>query len=300
MYLKQAIKDRCDYLTKQAAQERIGDWAYNQIGTNLSNAILPVGGVANPVGSVMGLMEGDAKKALKERGNPALSLIPGVGPYRQGVVARAVADESGPRGRKQLLHEILGQLGGTLAGGVAGAGAGALIGGLADGEEGAGVGALVGGGVGLLSPVLAAALLAAVKRTRTPKEQSKHDKESNLAANYLPGVGLYNYYKRLGSGYDRYFEGKEKINKNAAERSLRISGILRKLAEAPATGQPGLAPRVKGLTPQEEAARKAQNRKIIQQRTAKAQAEADARAKQQQLGAGTTAGSPGVKRALMD
>jgi hypothetical protein len=213
MYLKEAIH-------KQALKERIGDAVLGGLGSGVLGATVPFGRIPTIIGTASGLTEENAKKELKDRGSIVKSIIPGVGPYRQALIARAVADESGKRGRQQLKHEIFGGATGTLTSMLAGAGIGAGAGALTEGTDDAALmGALIGGTTGALLPHLSAATLALMKNTRTKKEQSEHEKK-NLALNYIPGVATYNQLKRLGSGYDRYFEGKEKINKNAGDQSM--------------------------------------------------------------------------------
>ena len=216
MYLKDAIR-------KKAAAERIGDWAGGGVSDAVTGALLPGGQLLGIGGYLKGLTEEDAEDELKERGSVAKSIIPSVGKYRQGQVMRAVADKSGKRGRKQLLHEVLGgitgRIGSAVAGGAIGAGVGNAIGNDNPWDDNTMLGATLGAGAGALLPEMTAGILALVKKTRTQKEQSEHE-EDNLAKNYIPGVGAYNKYKRLGTGYDQYFEGKTKINKNAGDKSM--------------------------------------------------------------------------------
>jgi hypothetical protein len=214
MHLTSAIQ-------KQALRERIGDAVMGGLSTGLTGALIPGGNLAGVAGTITGYLDEDAKDELKQRGSLAKSLIPGVGPHRQALIGRAVADESGKRGRKQLLHEVLGNYAGTTAGALGGAALGAAGGAALDPTDTDMIayGAMGGAVAGAMAPVMTAGLLALIKNTRTEKQQKEHE-QGNLALNYIPGVGAYNQYKRLGTGYDRYFEGDEKINKNAGDQSM--------------------------------------------------------------------------------
>lgn len=86
------------------------------------------------------------------------------------------------------LSEVLG----TTASTYGGAAAGGLAGGAAAGPAGAAGGLLAGA----YAPILLSGVLALTKDTRDTEEQA----EANLDTlkNYLPGVGTYNWWKRMG------------------------------------------------------------------------------------------------------
>jgi hypothetical protein len=197
---------------------RIGDFGLTGIGSYLTAQMIPgVSSVANTAGGVAGALRDDALEEIKERGHAAKSLIPGVGAYRQGVIARAVADESGKRGRKQLLHEMIGSRLGNFGAGMAGAAGGAALAKKLGKEDKIPHLAVAGGIAGLIAPSAVAAIVALSTKTRTKREQDEAEKR-NLLLNYIPGYGDYQYMKRLGRGYDKHFD--KNITKKAGDQSM--------------------------------------------------------------------------------
>ena len=146
MHLARSIRKKAE----GKYDERIRDWAGRAVSGYGTDLVLPgSSSVTGLIGSTTGLMGDDAKEDLKDRGSDAKSFIPGVGAHRQGQVMRAVADESGDRGRKQLLHELIGDvtgsIGGALAGAAVGAGVGNAIGDTNPWDDNTVLGAAVGG-----------------------------------------------------------------------------------------------------------------------------------------------------------
>lgn len=66
---------------------------------------------------------------------------------------------------------------------------------LADGPD-KNLGAAMGAGVASLTPQLAAAISALVTKTRSRNEQVEAEDDGLM--NFIPGMGQYNMYKRLG------------------------------------------------------------------------------------------------------
>jgi hypothetical protein len=201
-HLKAAIQ-------KKAAgrKELLADTLLDAAGAAGMSTLVPgAGGLISRWPHSLGMYSTGARGKLKKRGPSWLSIVPGVGSYRRGLMERAVADEAGDRGRQQQWHEVVG----SLTGNIVGAGTGAAIGGLAGKHYGGNddsmvIGAAAGGIAGMLAPNVASALLAMMKQRRTDAEQAAHER-GNLAKNYIPGVGNYNRLKRLGYGYDKYFK----------------------------------------------------------------------------------------------
>jgi hypothetical protein len=231
MHLKEALQKK---IARSPGAAMISDYGLGGMGTASLGAISPmVSSAVGNIGSLQGLMSENARKDVKERGSNLKSLIPGVGQARAGAVRRAVADESGERGRKQLLHEEVGKRLGRLGGAAAGAGLAAIL--ASRLEPGAlgqskitttsygpgagisteerlepmsrgtqmGIAALLGAVGGAIAPDVAAALLALARKPRSKKEQQEAEKR-NLALNYIPGVGQYQSLRRAKSGYHRF------------------------------------------------------------------------------------------------
>lgn len=182
-------------------------------GAYLTSAI-PYVNVANPVGTVAGLLEEpDGRKALdsmnKDKEGEWKSFIPGVGAYRKvkrlANVHKVFGSES-PRAK--TIHQILGpstqavlmMLGGGLLGSYLGSKyadksnpfeqRGAAAGGFM-------AGAMAGlGTAGIIN--LTTALAAAITETRTDKEQAEATNQSSIKNYIVPGYGVYDYYKTLG------------------------------------------------------------------------------------------------------
>lgn len=132
------------------------------------------------------------------------------------------------------------EIAGSLLAPVVGAGVGGLLGHIsATGDRptffhpnpqaaaaglGAGIGSAVGYGANAIG-VLIAALVARRKR----KEQIEYDSKTRLS-NFLPGVGAYNYTKRLGRVLGGVGETDEQL-KAAEDRSAKRLETLKKCAE---------------------------------------------------------------------
>ena len=191
-------------------------------GLGLGTVFPGAGGTAPAAVHNYALLAPGARKDVRTRGHILKSLIPLVGKYRQGRVQRAVAEEA-PGGVRQLWHERTGSAVGPLLGGASGAALGAGVGRMLD-EDATALGAGVGAGIGFLAPNIAAALLALSTKRRTNKEQAKHER-SNVALNYIPGVGAYNLLKRTGHGYNRYFGKKEKAAAKAKSKQVAMKEL---------------------------------------------------------------------------
>lgn len=105
---------------------------------------------------------------------------------------------------RNALGEIIGSFGGSTAGGTgAGALAGAVLAklrrkGFADVLTSAIKGGKLGLGVGAAGPFLGS-IAALATRGRNKRSQRKHDTEGRfLEGSFVPGVGTYNLWKRLG------------------------------------------------------------------------------------------------------
>ena len=83
---------------------------------------------------------------------------------------------------------------------------GGVIGGLIsklrgkDFGSGARIGSKIGTGVGMVA-TLAGAIYAAMTKRRTREEQLEHDRGSLLSSLLMPGVGIYNSFKRQGRAF---------------------------------------------------------------------------------------------------
>lgn len=118
------------------------------------------------------------------------------------------------------------EVAGTLLAPFIGAGAGGIIGALSQAGKnstlmdphpmrtGAAAGALVGMGTGHAANLLGPLVATIVKR-RTRKEQVKHDSKTHLES-LIPGVGSYNYTKRLGRALAGTGETDEQLNSDKA------------------------------------------------------------------------------------
>lgn len=188
---------------------------------NMATGLLPygIGPLATAGGLAGGVIADPTEKDIKER-SPFQALIPGAGAYNQTSIAKAVDKKHGGKGK--YLHEMFGPAGNlaALAGG--GAALGAAIGSrypVGDAQPGyersGGIlrGGLLGGAAGAsLWAVanLAAMIAAGATPTRSSEEQAEVDQKGSRAADWLvPGVGGYNKLKRLGHGYDQFYEGAE-------------------------------------------------------------------------------------------
>jgi outer membrane lipoprotein SlyB len=188
--------------------------AVTDVGGEYLTSAIPYVNVANPVGTVAGLLEEPSgRKALdsmnKDKEGEWKSFIPGVGAYRKVKrltnVHKAFGSESP---RKKTINQMLGpstqavlmMLGGGLIGGYVGSKyadksdpweqRGASAGGFM-------AGAMAGlGTAGLIN--LTTAVAAAITDTRTDKEQEDATNQSSIKNYLVPGYGVYDYYKTLG------------------------------------------------------------------------------------------------------
>lgn len=189
--------------------------AVTDVGGEYLTSAIPYVNVANPVGTVAGLLEDpDGRKSLnsmnKDKEGEWKSFIPGVGAYRKvkrlANVHKAFGSDSP---RKKAIHQMLGpstqavlmMLGGGLIGGYVGSKYAdrsnpferrddAAVGGFM-------AGAMAGLGTsGLIN--LTTALAAAITDTRTDKEQEEATNQSSIKNYLVPGYGVYDYYKTLG------------------------------------------------------------------------------------------------------
>ena len=145
---------------------------------------------------------------------------------------------------KQALDNVVSEVGGSLlapvTGLAGGASLGAIIAAIAAAAKGKHVGrsALAGASAGALAGYSGAhlanvggALVGALRRRRTKKEQQEHDSKSHWS-NFIPGVGSYNYTKRIGrvlAGVgepDSAKKAASAIRKQAQIDPARIAGTL--------------------------------------------------------------------------
>jgi hypothetical protein len=184
------------------------------IGQHLIPGIGVIGDSASTAGSLTGLLRGSDKANIEQDlGRSAWrSAIPGYGSYRMAHRARAVADESDRRGGEHpyanLVAERLSSLTAILAGAGVGAGAGALAGDkmptLWGGHSNVESGAIAGAGIAAVIPLITSTV-AAIRKRRTLDEQADVEGGGRALAKYVvPGLGMYDSWKRLGASRNIY------------------------------------------------------------------------------------------------
>lgn len=159
------------------------------IGQTAYSATVP------PIGELTKYIRPDdvdkSQKSLQE-GNEAAALVPFYNSYRAGKAqsvlnARLQRDYGDKSPRGQMLAEDVGA--------IVGATAPAALGFAHKGFGGAYAGAALSAGT-----ILLATVAAMVKKRRTFEEQAAHDNKATGASDLLvPGVGVYNKLKRLGT-----------------------------------------------------------------------------------------------------
>lgn len=155
----------------------------------------PLGLLGAPVGALAAAFTPTRTAEEQERaGESGASnlLLPGVGAYNSFKrLGRSAANT--PHGYSQVASEVMGGVPGALLG------AAALPLGMSSGSE---AGMQLGLGVNAatsIAPIIGT-IAALATRRRTLKEQEAHDRDPlNMLKNLIPGVGLYNGFKRLGS-----------------------------------------------------------------------------------------------------
>ena len=161
--------------------------------------------------------------------------------YVRGLLGRVKAAEA--RTEKRALDNVGSELGGTIAaplvGGVGGAGLGALVGAALAAAKGKPIGRGAGHGAaaGLVLGVPAAhvaniggILAGVIRKRRTKQEQQEHDSKSHWG-NLIPGVGSYNYTKRMGRVLSGVGEPDEQKKAAEALGAAYVDGFC-KAAEA--------------------------------------------------------------------
>lgn len=119
------------------------------------------------------------------------------------LIKYAIEDKS----LRNSLGESFGMLGGGLLGGaVTGTGIGALASILSGGKIKMAPALARGASIGAISAPasnVGAAIAALITKSRTKKEQKEFDSKSHLLSSlFVPGVGSYNMWKRLGRSID--------------------------------------------------------------------------------------------------
>ena len=161
--------------------------------------------------------------------------------YIRSLLGGAKAAEA--RTEKRALDNVGSEIGGTIAaplvGGAGGAGLGALVGAAlaaAKGKpigRGAGRGAAAGLAIGAPAAHVAnigGILAGVIRKRRTKQEQQEHDRKSHWG-NLIPGVGSYNYTKRMGRVLSGVGEPDEQKKAAEARDAAYVEGFC-KAAEA--------------------------------------------------------------------
>lgn len=192
-------------LTKSAYASPFTDMMLGAASDNVLNAIIPgLGNVASSAGYLTGL----AGIPDNKKKDTVKAIIPGVGGFRIGNriktqvmrELRDIAKSKEGRGARPVAHAVsehIGPLTSTLASVGIGAGAGALIGGDNNRAEGAITGSIAGASAAAIAHLISS-IAAAIRRRRTRDEQIESDKKSLLMKYLVPGIGNYDYLKRLG------------------------------------------------------------------------------------------------------
>lgn len=184
--------------------------------------------LASMGGSIYGLASTPPTAEEIKNMHGAMSMVPGVGPYRQAAIAKRVGadyEAANPGKNSNFWPELIGSgtgvltgaAGGGLLGSALGAGVSAAAGDSVyddttgaftppDIGKGAFIGGMAGTAVGAISPTIIAALAALVSSTRTKQEQDAAEEIPNATNLMMPGSGIYNNLKRLGYGYKTYQE----------------------------------------------------------------------------------------------
>ena len=150
------------------------------------------------------------RKNLNTKASKALSLIPGIGTYRNAKRRKELAIRmAGGQGYEKPVSEIVG----ATTNKVLPILLGTAVGYMKDKDEGAWKGALIGAGAtGVLD--LIGMLTAAITKRRNKAEQQTYEqsKDTTIANYLLPGFAAYNYWKNVG-----YMQGEANNDKQRAE-----------------------------------------------------------------------------------
>jgi len=180
-------------------------------------------GLSSLIGRLHGIVKGPATtEELDEMDeHPGRSWAPGVGDSRQ--VRKTLATARASKNPRTL---VAGELFGPLTSSAPVMAAATLIGAaMASPQQrgaGAAKGAMVGAGIVSAAHMLAA-ILAKIKKRRTPTEQAMNDSEAGIGRkNWLiPGVGLYNRLKRKD-----IINTEEDTRNNYAEWRTRLKALM--------------------------------------------------------------------------
>ena len=165
----------------------------------------PIAEAAGDIGYLAGLMSNEDEANRNDIS--AMSFMPGAYEYNRGrriksQVLREMRDvekDERNKGARPMAHAIAEHFGPATST-LSSLGIGALIGALANKKD-RGLGAILGvagGGAVSLAATLAASIAAAIRRRRTKQEQIDSDKGSVLAKYLVPGLAVYDDYKRVG------------------------------------------------------------------------------------------------------